>query len=438
MLRHIGGRHLARAHVARGLLARTHLALALTIALPPLAAQVTVPQVKDNRQPSLGLTHFIDADGFVRITASSWVPEGWARLDGGIIAAASAPRYTATVGATWGGNGTTTVGLPDAIGRTIAGAGGGLVAGTVHGSPTMTITTPNLPVSQGGSAQPIENRQQGLTMRYVVRTAGIFPQPDRVLEFGLNQIGAVAAFTGSVLPPGWAYAEGQVLNIATNQALYAVVGNTYGGSLAQGTFALPDLRGRVPIGVSGTAPLGTQAGGAQVVLTEANVPPALGGGGAPFTNMEPTLALHFGIQRTGQFYINGEGRCPCEQLDFEGAPFIGEINMFAGLFAPMLPTSGQLLSISDNLLLYALIGNEYGGDGVTTFALPDLGGRVVVGAGESVQDPLRTLARGARVGVAEHVLQGQALVPEPSTYALLATGLVGLGVLSRKRAMPRC
>jgi microcystin-dependent protein len=61
-------------------------------------------------------------------------------------------------------------------------------------------------------------------------------------------------------------------------------------------------------------------------------------------------------------------------------PYIGEIRMFAGNFAPAdwMFCDGQLLPISENEALFALIGTTYGGDGQTTFALPDLRGRVPV------------------------------------------------------------
>lgn len=59
-------------------------------------------------------------------------------------------------------------------------------------------------------------------------------------------------------------------------------------------------------------------------------------------------------------------------------PFIGEIRMFAGNFAPRgwAKCEGQLLQISQNNALFAILGINYGGDGRTTFALPDLRGRV--------------------------------------------------------------
>jgi microcystin-dependent protein len=62
------------------------------------------------------------------------------------------------------------------------------------------------------------------------------------------------------------------------------------------------------------------------------------------------------------------------------APYIGEIRLFAGNFAPLnwLLCNGQLLQIDQYYALYSLIGTTYGGDGQTTFAVPDLRGRVPV------------------------------------------------------------
>lgn len=64
-------------------------------------------------------------------------------------------------------------------------------------------------------------------------------------------------------------------------------------------------------------------------------------------------------------------------------PFVGEIRMFAGNFAPRgwAFCDGQLLAVSQNDALFSLLGTIYGGDGRTTFGLPDLRGRVPVHAG---------------------------------------------------------
>src|SRR5438046_10663355 len=66
------------------------------------------------------------------------------------------------------------------------------------------------------------------------------------------------------------------------------------------------------------------------------------------------------------------------------SPFVGEIRMFAGNFAPQgwMFCEGQLLAIAENDTLFNLIGTTYGGDGQTTFALPDLRGRLPVHTGQ--------------------------------------------------------
>lgn len=65
-------------------------------------------------------------------------------------------------------------------------------------------------------------------------------------------------------------------------------------------------------------------------------------------------------------------------------PFIGEIRMFAGNFAPVGWSfcEGQLVAISENETLFNLIGTTYGGDGQSTFALPDLRGRLPLHQGQ--------------------------------------------------------
>ena len=64
-------------------------------------------------------------------------------------------------------------------------------------------------------------------------------------------------------------------------------------------------------------------------------------------------------------------------------PLIGQVMLFAGNFAPVgwMFCQGQLLSISQYDVLFTILGTTYGGDGVTTFALPNLSGRIAVSAG---------------------------------------------------------
>lgn len=76
-------------------------------------------------------------------------------------------------------------------------------------------------------------------------------------------------------------------------------------------------------------------------------------------------------------------------------PFLGEIRMFGGSFAPRgwALCDGQLLKVSQHDYLFSLIGTNYGGDGRTTFALPDLRGRVPVHKGAGPGLTSRTIGQ---------------------------------------------
>lgn len=105
-------------------------------------------------------------------------------------------------------------------------------------------------------------------------------------------------------------------------------------------------------------------------------------------------------------------------------PFLGTIILFAGNFAPRgwALCNGQLLQISQNTALFSILGTTYGGDGRTTFALPDLRGRVPVHAGQGPMLADRTL--GERFG-AESVTLTVAQLPahtHANTYELPHTG----------------
>ena len=89
-------------------------------------------------------------------------------------------------------------------------------------------------------------------------------------------IGEIRLFGGNFAPQGWAFCNGQLQAISDNNALFSLLGTTYGGD-GQSTFALPDLRGRVPIhqgqgaGLSSRI-LGTTGGSESVTLTLAQMP----------------------------------------------------------------------------------------------------------------------------------------------------------------------
>lgn len=90
-------------------------------------------------------------------------------------------------------------------------------------------------------------------------------------------LGEIRLFAGNFPPAGWAFCDGQVLQISQYDALYALIGTTYGGD-GQETFALPDLRGRIPLhmgqnpATGTTYPLGLAAGAETVTLTVNQMP----------------------------------------------------------------------------------------------------------------------------------------------------------------------
>ena len=84
-------------------------------------------------------------------------------------------------------------------------------------------------------------------------------------------LGEIRLFSFNVPPSGWAACNGQTLSISGNQALFSLLGTTYGGD-GQSTFALPDLGGRVPVCVGNGYVLGAAGGQASVPLTVAQLP----------------------------------------------------------------------------------------------------------------------------------------------------------------------
>ncbi|MEK6262653.1 MAG: tail fiber protein [Planctomycetota bacterium] len=99
-------------------------------------------------------------------------------------------------------------------------------------------------------------------------------------------------------------------------------------------------------------------------------------------------------------------------------PYVGEIRMFAGNFAPAgwMFCDGQLLAISENETLFNLIGTTYGGDGQSTFALPNLQGRIPLHFGNGLIQ--------AEMGGVEEVTLTTQQIPQHS-HPLTAANITG-------------
>jgi len=108
--------------------------------------------------------------------------------------------------------------------------------------------------------------------------------------------------------------------------------------------------------------------------------------------------------------------------------FLGEIRLFPFTFAPMqwMPCAGQTLQISQSSALFSILGTSYGGDGRTTFCLPNLQGRVIVGVGQGVG--LSSYSVGEMMGESS-VLLSQTQMPGHN-HSFAANTIVGAGVAS--------
>jgi microcystin-dependent protein len=84
-------------------------------------------------------------------------------------------------------------------------------------------------------------------------------------------VGEIRMFAGNFAPAGWMFCEGQLLAISENETLFQLIGTTYGGD-GQSTFALPDLRGRLPVHQGNGLILAETGGAEEITLTVAQIP----------------------------------------------------------------------------------------------------------------------------------------------------------------------
>lgn len=280
-------------------------------------------------------------------------------------------------------------------------------------------------------------------------------------------VGEVRFFPFDYAPADWLLCNGAVVSRRQFPELAKVLGNTFGSSSNPDALYLPNLQGRVPVGV-GAAPglspyqLGQQGGELQTALRwqqlprthnhsfrgtllagdkdgEADPPNAylgtpastdiyaddIGTGTmangmvtgrttkvgnyspATFSVLQPYLPLTAAIATT---------------MDEAPLGYVGELCLFAGAVPPdgWLICDGRLLEIaSDYQFLYTLIGTIYGGDGVTTFALPNLCGRATVSAGVAFgQTPIPL---GLQGGAEQRVLTEATTPPHQHAAAPTAT-----------------
>jgi len=84
-------------------------------------------------------------------------------------------------------------------------------------------------------------------------------------------VGEIRMFAGNFAPAGWMFCEGQLLPISENETLFQLIGTTYGGD-GESTFALPDMRGRLPIHQGNGFTLAESGGAESITLTVSQIP----------------------------------------------------------------------------------------------------------------------------------------------------------------------
>ena len=343
-------------------------------------------------QPALTLTEFVDTTGVYPSEGGSGsgpflgsigIFAGPSSLfdapaDGPTYPIATNTALFSILGTDFGGDGVNNFELPNLGGvETIgAGQGAGLPSvglGQTLGQTGYDLTRAQLPPSLGGTSAAIDAQQPSLGLNYVINAYGVYPSG----SLTLNSLGVVSAFAGNFAPGGELLCDGQLLPISGYSALFSLIGTTYGGDGIT-TFALPDLRGRDIVGAGDGFTLGEQVGAANVTLTNANSPL---GSHTAVAAQQPGLVMNYYIALSGIFPSEGQTGNSSQQT-----PYLGQIVACAeNISAPVgwALCDGQLLSIAQNAPLFSLLGTTYGGDGVTTFALPNLEGRTVLGAGGS-------------------------------------------------------
>jgi microcystin-dependent protein len=297
------------------------------------------PSSINNDQPTLGLNQLVVLDGVFPSTTDSnpgIIPMGalvtfagnfaWggtAQADGQSLSISQYTALFSILGTMYGGNGTSTFGLPNLQGQLAVGYDNNPNAalGQTYGSDNVTLTAQNLPPQLTGSNVPFSNDQPSLTVNYLINTSGAFPGSNST-----DVLGEVVPFLGNFAPAGYMLANGQLLAISQYSALFAVIGTTYGGN-GTTTFALPNLTGSTIIGAGtdagGTVALGTTTGQDQISLSMSNLPVPEGSNQA-ISNSQPSVALTYLIATQGLF-PSSSGSAPSNTF-----PYLGEIIAFAG------------------------------------------------------------------------------------------------------------
>ena len=267
---------------------------------PPMNAtgSAGVDQAHSNMQPSLVLNHAIMTSnaqlpsfddptempflGQVQITADDVFVAGRTAMDGQLLTIASNTALYSRIGTSFGGNGFSNFGLPDLRGRTAISNGQNAAAGSTErfvgetaGDETVTLSTAEIPshshtlptTGSAGGGQPHENMQPSLTMSYAIAYEGTLPNAGSDTGTTLPMVGQLVLHANGFTPGGWLPADGSLYAIIQYSELYDLIGNTYGGNVGDGSFAVPNLRGAAALYKGSSFSLGQAMGSETAALT---------------------------------------------------------------------------------------------------------------------------------------------------------------------------
>jgi len=424
-------------------------------------------------QPAVALTPLVQVAGnrahigSVRFFAGNYAPGGYEIADGRLRPISANEPLFSKIGTTYGGDGQYSYALPNLVGRTVIGTGGAYSLGQTVGASVVQLTEDNLPIhshstpdgdtSAVGLGTPYSNQMSSLALDLEIAEFGVYPSRNGPVGNTppLQSIGFVSidAAQDTGLASGGMLADGRAVPTQSSQALFSILGTTYGGDGAT-SFALPDTRDRIITG-AGAAPglternLGETQGTSTETLLQSQLPThahmlpdgtqsGQAGLGLGQNNLQEELALNWIIASDGLFpYYDGSPN--------EAYALLGEMALFAGNFTPSgwLKAEGQMLQIADNSALYSVLGTAFGGDGTTTFALPDMRGRVAVGAGGVYQ--IGTTLGTESIFLSEnnlpphtHRLENAApsAVPLPAGLWMFLGALAGFGLFRKRGPKP--
>lgn len=218
-----------------------------------------------------------------------------------------------------------------------------IYGGSYRGDGRQNFALPNLDQRSivGGALGQSGAGSLAMTYMIATETGGMAPAA-----------GVVATFGGSRTPGGWLACDGSLLQISAYAELFSVIGTLYGGD-GNSNFALPDLRGAAAVGTGKGVKLGQKVAGSL-----------------------PGLGLNYAICTGSGVYPvpSGDGSFPGNEA------YLGQVLAYAGTQLPegWAACNGAMMPVPQFQPLFSLLGYTYGGAG-SIFALPDLGGRMIVG-----------------------------------------------------------